>query len=188
MLNIYKKMETQNKKPPLKQQPNFPNDPLNNPQENQQKKYQIPQNIVNQYFKYHQNTNDNIPINQKQQKIEPEDGILTEEERIGAERIRYLVGQNYRNMEYERQNAKLTLFFNYEDELLPINITADKLLVDALNEYKKISGKHDVVFIYKGIEINIYEHPEIKLYEFKRLESGDEIIVKDEEEWYAQGI
>ena len=54
----------------------------------------------------------------------------------------------------KRKTGEITIFFKYKKDfyILPITITADKLIVEALYEYIKQSNKQNVKFKFKGKE------------------------------------
>ena len=81
----------------------------------------------------------------------------------------------------KRKTGEITIFFKYKKDfdILPITITADKLIVEALYEYIKKSNKQNVKFKFKGKELKINDTSGKRLYELEGLVSGEEIIVED---------
>jgi hypothetical protein len=84
--------------------------------------------------------------------------------------------------EEERKKGELVLFFNHNYDILPITITADKLIPELLNEYINQSGKQNVKFFFKNVELKITDQSGRQLYEIEGLRTGEEIIVKDSNE------
>ena len=54
--------------------------------------------------------------------------------------------------EQARKTEELTLFFIYNDDILPINIKANKFIPELLEIYMNKSGKRDVKFFFKEEE------------------------------------
>ena len=83
--------------------------------------------------------------------------------------------------ENKRKTGEIEIFFKYKKdfEILPITITADKLIVEALYEYIEQSNKQNVKFKFKGKELKINDTSGKRLYELEGLVSGEEIIVED---------
>ena len=84
-------------------------------------------------------------------------------------------------IEKKRKTGEITIFFKYKKDfdILPITITADKLIVEALYEYIEQSNKQNVKFKFKGKELKINDTSGKRLYELEGLVSGEEIIVED---------
>ena len=81
--------------------------------------------------------------------------------------------------EQARKTEELTLFFNYNDDILPINIKANKFIPELLEIYMNKSWKRDVKFFFKEEELKYNDTSARELNEIKGLVSGEEIIVKD---------
>ena len=104
-------------------------------------------------------------------------GRTLKQQKEMMERIMY-----YRNQREERRKTgEIVIFFNYKKEydILPITLTADKLIVEALNEYIEQSQKQNVKFKFKGKELKLNDTSGRRLHELEGLVSGEEIIVED---------
>ena len=93
-----------------------------------------------------------------------------------------MIHRNRLKREEERKKGELVLFFNHNYDILPITITADKLIPELLNEYINQSGKQNVKFFFKNVELKITDQSGRQLYEIEGLRTGEEIIVKDSNE------
>ena len=84
-------------------------------------------------------------------------------------------------IEEKRKTGEIVIFFKYKKDfdIIPITITADKLIVEALYEYIKKSNKQNVKFKFKGKELKINDTSGKRLYELEGLVTGEEIIVED---------
>ena len=104
-------------------------------------------------------------------------GRTLKQQKEMMERIMY-----YRNQREERRKTgEIVIFFNYKKEydILPITLTADKLILEALNEYIEQSQKQNVKFKFKGKELKLDDTSGRRLHELEGLVSGEEIIVED---------
>ena len=162
---------------------NFPqNQPLNNNfVQNQPQMNQFNQNQM----QFMMNPNMMPMMNPQQQQIQFElakrqafeMGRTLKQQKEMMERIMY-----YRNQREERRKTgEIVIFFNYKKEydILPITLTADKLIVEALNEYIEQSQKQNVKFKFKGKELKLNDTSGRRLHELEGLVSGEEIIVED---------
>ena len=162
---------------------NFPqNQPLNNNfVQNQPQMNQFNQNQM----QFMMNPNMMPMMNPQQQQIQFElakrqafeMGRTLKQQKEMMERIMY-----YRNQREERRKTgEIVIFFNYKKEydILPITLTADKLILEALNEYIEQSQKQNVKFKFKGKELKLNDTSGRRLYELEGLVSGEEIIVED---------
>ncbi len=162
---------------------NFPqNQPLNNNfVQNQPQMNQFNQNQM----QFMMNPNMMPMMNPQQQQIQFElakrqafeMGRTLKQQKEMMERIMY-----YRNQREERRKTgEIVIFFNYKKEydILPITLTADKLILEALNEYIEQSQKQNVKFKFKGKELKLDDTSGRSLHELEGLVSGEEIIVED---------
>ena len=162
---------------------NFPqNQPLNNNfVQNQPQMNQFNQNQM----QFMMNPNMMPMMNPQQQQIQFElakrqafeMGRTLKQQKEMMERIMY-----YRNQREERRKTgEIVIFFNYKKEydILPITLTADKLILEALNEYIEQSQKQNVKFKFKGKELKLDDTSGRRLHELEGLVSGEEIIVED---------
>ena len=162
---------------------NFPqNQPLNNNfVQNQPQMNQFNQNQM----QFMMNPNMMPMMNPQQQQIQFElakrqafeMGRTLKQQKEMMERIMY-----YRNQREERRKTgEIVIFFNYKKEydILPITLTADKLILEALNEYIEQSQKQNVKFKFKGKELKLNDTSGRRLHELEGLVSGEEIIVED---------
>ena len=162
---------------------NFPqNQPLNNNfVQNQPQMNQFNQNQM----QFMMNPNMMPMMNPQQQQIQFElakrqafeMGRTLKQQKEMMERIMY-----YRNQREERRKTgEIVIFFNYKKEydILPITLTADKLILEALNEYIEQSQKQNVKFKFKGKELKLDDTSGRRLHELEGLVSGEEIIVQD---------
>ena len=162
---------------------NFPqNQPLNNNfVQNQPQMNQFNQNQM----QFMMNQNMMPMMNPQQQQIQFElakrqafeMGRTLKQQKEMMERIMY-----YRNQREERRKTgEIVIFFNYKKEydILPITLTADKLILEALNEYIEQSQKQNVKFKFKGKELKLNDTSGRRLHELEGLVSGEEIIVED---------
>ena len=162
---------------------NFPqNQPLNNNfVQNQPQMNQFNQNQM----QFMMNPNMMPMMNPQQQQIQFElakrqafeMGRTLKQQKEMMERIMY-----YRNQREERRKTgEIVIFFNYtkEYDILPITLTADKLILEALNEYIEQSQKQNVKFKFKGKELKLDDTSGRRLHELEGLVSGEEIIVED---------
>ena len=90
-----------------------------------------------------------------------------------------MIHRNRMKREEERKTGELVLFFNYKYDILPITITADKIIPELLNMYIVQSGNQNVKFFFKENELKVDDQSCRQLYEIKGLRTGEEIIVKD---------
>ena len=162
---------------------NFPqNQPLNNNfVQNQPQMNQFNQNQM----QFMMNPNMMPMMNPQQQQIQFElakrqafeMGRTLKQQKEMMERIMY-----YRNQREERRKTgEIVIFFNYKKEydILPITLTADKLILESLNEYIEQSQKQNVKFKFKGKELKLNDTSGRRLHELEGLVSGEEIIVED---------
>ena len=162
---------------------NFPqNQPLNNNfVQNQPQMNQFNQNQM----QFMMNPNMMPMMNPQQQQIQFElakrqafeMGRTLKQQKEMMERIMY-----YRNQrEKKKKTGEIVIFFNYKKEydILPITLTADKLILEALNEYIEQSQKQNVKFKFKGKELKLDDTSGRRLHELEGLVSGEEIIVED---------
>ena len=162
------------------------NNPLNQPQNmpvNQPQNMPLnqPQNPP-QFFGFFPNQMMQ-PMTPEEQKIQLElmkkeafyKGQILKKQKEAMEQIH----KNRAKREEERKTAELVLFFKYKDDILPITVTADKMIPELLQLYINISGNQNVKFKFKGQELRIDDQSARSLYEIERLRSGEEIIVED---------
>ena len=90
-----------------------------------------------------------------------------------------MIHRNRMKREEERKTGELVLFFNYKYHILPITITADKIIPELLNMYIVQSGNQNVKFFFKENELKVDDQSCRQLYEIEGLRTGEEIIVKD---------
>ena len=90
-----------------------------------------------------------------------------------------MIHRNRMKREKERKTGELVLFFNYKYDILPITITADKIIPELLNMYIVQSGNQNVKFFFKENELKVDDQSCRQLYEIEGLRTGEEIIVKD---------
>ena len=90
-----------------------------------------------------------------------------------------MIHRNRMKREEERKTGELVLFFNYKYDILPITITADKIIPELLNMYIVQSGNQNVKFFFKENELKVDDQSCRQLYEIEGLRTGEEIIVKD---------
>ena len=90
-----------------------------------------------------------------------------------------MIYRNRMKREEERKTGELVLFFNYKYDILPITITADKIIPELLNMYIVQSGNQNVKFFFKENELKVDDQSCRQLYEIEGLRTGEEIIVKD---------
>ena len=90
-----------------------------------------------------------------------------------------MIHRNRMKREEERKTGELVLFFNYKYDILPITITADKIIPELLNMYIVQSGNQNIKFFFKENELKVDDQSCRQLYEIEGLRTGEEIIVKD---------
>ena len=90
-----------------------------------------------------------------------------------------MIHRNRMKREEERKTGELVLFFNYKYDILPITITADKIIPELLNMYIVQSRNQNVKFFFKENELKVDDQSCRQLYEIEGLRTGEEIIVKD---------
>ena len=152
---------------------NFPqNQPLNNNfVQNQPQMNQFNQNQM----QFMMNPNMMPMMNPQQQQIQFElakrqafeMGRTLKQQKEMMERIMY-----YRNQREERRKTgEIVIFFNYKKEydILPITLTADKLILEALNEYIEQSQKQNVKFKFKGKELKLNDTSGRRFHELEGL-------------------
>ena len=123
------------------------------------------------------------PMTPEQQKMQLEimkkeafqKGVILKKQKEAME----LIMKNRAKREEERKTAELVLFFKYKDDILPITVTADKMIPELLQLYIEQSGNQNVKFKFKGQELKIDDSSGRSLYEIERLRTGEEIIVED---------
>ena len=116
-------------------------------------------------------------MNPQQQQQQFENGSTLKQQNEIAEKIKTIIDE----FEKKRKTGEIVIYFKYKKDfyILPITITADKLIVEALYEYIKQSNKQNVKFKFKGKELKINDTSGKRLYELEGLVSGEEIIVED---------
>ena len=101
---------------------------------------------------------------------------LSEEKTYDAKDIVCIKSEFKELCEFEkkRKTGEIVIFFKYKKDfdIIPITITADKLIVEALYEYIKKSNKQNVKFKSKGKELKINDISGRRLYELEGLVSG----------------
>ena len=189
---------------PIQNPQNFPQNSPNplqnppnqqpNPQENQpQNPQNQPPNQQNNNFAQNQQqfpnfmSNPNMfmmpPMNSEQQQIMLnmlkreafQKGQILKKQKEAME----MILRNRKKREEERKTGELVLFFNYKYDILPIIITADKIIPELLNMYIVQSGNKNVKFFFKENELKVDDQSGRQLYEIEGLRTGEEIIVKD---------
>ena len=147
---------------------------------------QGPQNIGNQNFNNNVNPQmiNMMPQMSPQQQQMQREFIIRQGREMGQTLLKQkqLMEQIQRNRalrEQARKTEELTLFFIYNDDILPINIKANKFIPELLEIYMNKSGKRDVKFFFKEEELKYNDTSARELNEIKGLVSGEEIIVKD---------
>ena len=156
--------------------------PQINPQMNPQINPQInPQMIPQQFQNFNPWFNMMPPMSQEdqqrifeqKQKQAREIGKML----LGQQKMKQMINAIKEIIEKERQEGEIVLFFNHQYDILPITVKANDLVPEVLAKYLQQSGKQNVKFRFRNMELT--EGTPKYLYEIEGLRYGEEIIVEN---------
>ena len=157
-------------------------DPQINPQMNPQINPQInPQMIPQQFQNFNPWFNMMPPMSQEDQQriFEQKKKQAREMGKILSEQKKMMdmLNANRVKREKERQEGEIVLFFNHQYDILPITVKANDLVPEVLAKYLQQSGKQNVKFRFRNMELT--GDTAKYLYEIEGLRYGEEIIVEN---------
>ena len=156
--------------------------PQINPQMNPQINPQInPQMIPQQFQNFNPWFNMMPPMSQEDQQriFEQKKKQAREMGQILLEqkKMMEMINANRVKREKERQEEEIVLFFNHQYDILPLTFKANDFVPEVLAKYLQQSGKQNVKFRFRNMELT--ETTTKYLYEIEGLRSGEEIIVEN---------
>ena len=96
---------------------------------------------------------------------------------LGQQKMMEMINAIKEKKEKERQEGEIDLFFNHKYDMLPITAKANDLVPEVLAKYLQKSGKQNVKFRFRNMELT--ENTPKYLYEIEGLRHGEEIIVEN---------
>ena len=167
---------------PINPQQNPQPNPQMNPQPNPQMNPQINPQMIPQQFQ-----NFNPWFNMMPQMSQQEQQRIFEQKKKQAremgqilleqKKMMEMINANRAKREKERQEGEIVLFFNHQYDILPITFKANDFVPEVLTKYLQQSGKQNVKFRFRDMELT--ENTPKYLYEIEGLRSGEEIIVEN---------